>query len=223
MNKDYTNFLHRTFLFKEIDDDTIRKLIEGICIEERHYQKGEIVYSPEKFENKIGFILEGKCVISRQTQNGPIPLNSITIGDAFAITTVFSERDEFPTIVTANSNSAVIFISQNDIFHLISNDVRISLNVIKFLSKKIDFLNDKIAAFSAGTVEEKLVNYILILAKKQNSLVFDFNKKRSAEALNCGRASLYRAMDSLTQSGYVKFVDKKIYIMDLDGLERISK
>ena len=45
------------------------------------------------------------------------------------------------------------------------------------------FLNEKIAAFSGGSIEEKLASYILSLKKKHDSLEFEFNKKKSAEAL----------------------------------------
>ena len=99
----------------------------------------------------------------------------------------------------------------------------ISLNVIGFLTERITFLNDRIAAFSGVSVEEKLVNYILGLRKRYGSDEFEFNKKRSAEAISCGRASLYRAMDSLANAGYVSFDNKKVYILDQQGLERMSK
>ena len=95
------------------------------------------------------------------------------------------------------------------------------MNIIEFLTEKINFLNDKIAAFSGGSVEEKLASHILLLSKKNNSLEFDFNKKKSAEALNCGRASLYRAISALESAGYISLDNKKIIINDPEGLERI--
>ena len=63
----------------------------------------------------------------------------------------------------------------------------------------------------------------LSLKKKHNLLEFEFNKKKSAEALNCGRASLYRAIDALRSSGLITLADKKIIINDPEGLERITK
>ena len=84
-------------------------------------------------------------------------------------------------------------------------------------------MNDKVAAFSGGCVEEKLASYLLGLKRKYRSCEFDFNKKKSAEALNCGRASLYRAIASLETEGYISFENKKIHINDPEGLERISK
>ena len=223
MTNKHLDFWCETFLFKDVAREDVEALLQEIPIEKNRYQKGEIIYSPEDFEKRIGFVLSGKCRISRHTSNGTIPLNLLTKGDSFAITTIFSNREIFPTSATAINDSAVLFIAKNDIFQLISKSNQVSFNIMKFLTERIEFLNDKIAAFSSGSVEEKLANYILSLARKHGATEFEFNKKRSSEALNCGRASLYRAMDSLTHNGFIKFNDKKIYILDLEGLERILK
>ena len=46
---------------------------------------------------------------------------------------------------------------------------------------------------------------------------------KTADKLGVGRASLYRALDSLADSGVIKLETKKIFIIDPKGLERITK
>ena len=219
----YSSFLKKTFLFKGINEDDIVRLLKNVKIEEKSYQRSDIIYSPSDFEKKIGFVYHGKCTVARQSSGALVPLNVIREYDSFGIVAVFSDRDDFPTLVKANVSSTVIFFSAEDIRVLISLDSRIAVNIIEFLTAKINFMNDKVAAFSGGCVEEKLASYLLGLKRKYESAVFDFNKKKSAEALNCGRASLYRALASLESEGYISFESKKINIIDPEGLERISK
>ncbi len=219
----YSSFFKKTFIFKDISDDIVELLLKSIKIEEKSYQKDDAIYSPDDFERKIGFVYRGECLIGRHTGGGFVPLNSITAPDSFGIVTVFSDRGEFPTVVKAKNACTVLFFPAEDVTALIEKNPQISLNVIEFLTRKINFLNDKIATFSGGSVEEKLASYILALHKKHNSLQFDFNKKKSSEALNCGRASLYRAIDSFEKEGFITFENKKININDLKGLERILK
>lgn len=221
--KSYSSFLENTFLFKSVDKEYIDSLLENSRIEENDYQKGETIYSPADFDRKIGFVKQGECIVGRQTGSGIIPLNTVKKFDSFGILAIFSPRDDFPTTVIAKTPCKIIFFSADTINALIEKDTRISLNVIRFLTQKINFLNDKIAAFSSGTIEEKLANYLIALKKKHNSTEFEFNKKKSAEALNCGRASLYRAINALQESGYISFDNKKIIINDPEGLERILK
>lgn len=216
-------FLKNTFLFDNVLPQKADRLINSIQIEEKVYHKGETIFSPEEYEKKVGFVYHGECIVGRESVGGVIPLNVAKQFDSFGIITCFSDRDEFPTMVIAKTNCSVLFIHVDALSRLIEEDHIISLNIINFLTKKISFLNDKIATFSGGTIEEKLANYILALRKKYGSLEFEFNKKKSAEALNCGRASLYRAIDSLKNSGYIELVDKKIIINDPQGLERIVK
>ena len=216
-------FLKNTFLFRSVDASIIDGLLTSVHLEEKSYQKGDIIYSPDDFERKIGFVYEGECIVGRYSTGSIIPLNLIKAYDSFGILTCFSERDEFPTVITAKTNAKVLFIYADDLKLILKRSAEVSLNVIDFLSRKISFLNDKIAAFSGGSIEEKLANYILGLKKKHNSLEFEFNKKKSAEALNCGRASLYRAIDSLKMAGLITLDNKKIIINDPCGLERITK
>ena len=219
----YTEFFAKTFLFKSLDGSQINKLLSSVSIEEKCYQKGDIIYSPDDFERKIGFVYSGECIIGRQAGDTFIPLNTLKAEESFGIVTVFSARDEFPTLVKAKVSSNVIFFSADDIKVLVTKSPEISLNVIEFLTRKINFLNDKIAAFSGSSVEEKLAGYILGLQRKYNSLEFEFNKKKGSEAINCGRASLYRAIEALESTGDISIENKKIYIKDLEGLERVLK
>lgn len=218
---DYSKFFEKTFLFEGLSSDSIEEMLKSVRIEEISYQRGCTIYSPDGFGRKVGFVYRGECSVSRHSGDAIIPLNTAVMYESFGILTCFSERDEFPTLVTAKTACTVVFISSADLNTLAACSPVISLNIINFLAKKINFLNDKIAAFSGGKIEEKLAKYLLGLKKKYGSSKFDFNKKKSAEALNCGRASLYRAIDALEKGGFISLDNKKINIIDPEGLERI--
>ena len=223
MNNEICTFLANTFLFNGFDLRDIELLLQQSTSEIVKYSKGDIIYSPSDYEKKLGFVYDGECLVSRPGITSSVPLNLLKKHDSFGITAVFSTDDSFPTIVTAKSSCSVLFIKYSDLIHFINLDKRISLNTIRFLTQRISFLNEKVAAFSGGSIEEKLVSYILAKHKQAKSDEFTFNKKQTSEALNCGRASLYRAISQLESSGYISFKDKTIIINDHDGLERIIK
>ena len=215
--------LLHSFLFRGIDEEAATRSINAFRISEQIFAKGAVIFAPHKFERKIGFVTSGECLISRPSSGQPIPINVVKAGESFGITTVFSDSDEFPTLITAKSRCSIFFIDSADLINIMQSNNAVSLNVIKFLTRRIEFLNGRIAAFSATNVEEKLINYVLTLYKRYGTTEFPFNKKQSAEAMSCGRASLYRAMDSLSSRGLVRFDSKKIYITDPNGLERMLK
>lgn len=219
----YSSFLKNTFLFKGVTEEEISDLLRDIVLEEKNYSKGETIICPDGFERKLGIVLKGECLVARHASGGFVPLNTIKASESFGILTVFSPREDFPTMVTAKKSVSVLFFSENEVRHLIESSPKVSMNIIEFFARKVSFLNDKIASFSGGSIEEKLAGYILEQQKRNNSLSFDFNKKKSSEALNCGRASLYRAISALESEGLISFENKKIIINDQKGLERILK
>ena len=47
--------------------------------------------------------------------------------------------------------------------------------------------------------------------------------KKASEAISSGRASVYRALELLSEAGIISYENKKIILHDPEGLERISK
>ena len=216
--------LSTLFLFRNVSQERIEELARGISPDIKRFSAGELIYSPDEFKYKIGFVIKGACTVERQRGDGiAIPLNLLECGDAFGVLGVFSQTEEFPTFVRAKKESTVLFLEKDDALFLIKNEAEIALNTIYFLGNRIAFLNNKISTFSADNIEQKVAKFLIYESRRSGGPTMDFNCKRTSEALNIGRASLYRAIDSLSQSGIIKFENKKINITDLEGLERITK
>ncbi|MBE6643904.1 MAG: Crp/Fnr family transcriptional regulator [Ruminococcaceae bacterium] len=224
MKNNLIEFLTDVFLFSNVSQEKIIEILNGITPEIKKYSRKDEIYTPHDYEHKLCFILSGECTVERVRCDGnSVPLNTLKKGQSFGIMTILSCEEEFPTRVVAKRDSEILFISKTDTLRLIQTYPNIAMNVINFLAKKISFLNTKVATFSSSTVEAKLSNYILSECKKQMSAEISFNCKKSAEAISAGRASLYRAIASLTEAGIIKLENQKIYILDREGLERNSK
>lgn len=218
------DFFSGTFLFRGIQKPRLANILDSVHVEDVTYHRADQIYSPQKFERKIGFVFSGECeALQTHTVYGDVSLNVLRRGETFGIVSIFSERDKYLTDVRAKKASRILFINQSDLFELVKTHSDISFNIIRFLTDRITFLNEKIATFSAANVEQKLASHIFSLYKRTNSLTFDFNKSRSAHSISAGRASLYRALDKLSDAKLITLDNKKITILDLEGLERFSK
>ena len=217
---DYTSILKQTFLFKNLDDKTISDLLSENSPQVVSYKRGDRVYSSTNFK-AVGFILDGRCEIRRDRNDGSkIVLNTLSQYDSFGILSIFSD-DEFPTQIYATKNSQVMYFSDAQINHFVNNYSQISLNLIKFLTGRISFLNKKITTFSGACVEEKLAAFLLCEIEKHSSNTFPFNYQKTADEINAGRASVYRAIGSLTKENIILIADKQINIINRPLLERI--
>ena len=218
------SFLSELFLFKDLSDEKIELIINTIDIEVCEFESSEYIYAPDDFKSKVGFVISGECSVEREKSDGTsIPLNKLKVGDSFGILAVFSQSERFPTVVKASKNARIMFLSKDAVIYLIKTFPEISLALISFMSDRIEFLNKKIATFSADSVEEKFASFILSEVKRTNSMCFTLNLSKTAISLNSGRASIYRAIEALEKLELIKFENKKIYISDLEGLERITQ
>lgn len=222
MSQKSLEFLLKTFLFSSLLREDAMNILSKLSFEVKTFGHGESIYTPHQYEKKIGFVMSGECVINKLKSDGSlVPLNTIKEGDSFGILAVLSVEEEYPTQIISSRASKILFINQEDFLSIIKKHPDVSMNVISFLTKKISFLNRKISTFASDNVEQKLASYIVLEFKKNLKKEFSFNCKKTAESLNVGRASLYRAINSLTEAGLISLNNKKIYILDLIGLERI--
>ncbi len=222
--KNYTEFFSTVFLFSALPSDKLFAAVSECEPELRAFERNDMIYTPENYEKEIGFIFSGECEILRRKNDGSyVVLNTLKSGDSFGILAVLSDESEYPTAISARTDSEVLFIKKSRLLRLIRHYPTVAMNVIGFLTKKISFLNKKIATFSSESVEEKMRRFILGEYEKIGATEFQLNCKKCSEAISAGRASVYRGLDALSKCGIIKYENKKITILDLDGLERTKK
>ena len=216
------NQLSKSFLFSGIEDTLLEKIINENppCL--KSYKRGELIYSSADERGLVGFIASGRCEVRLDRDGSKTVINLLSESDSFGILSVYSKED-FPTRIFAAVNTTVIFFDEHKIRNFVNNYSQISANLIDFLCERINFLNKKIATLSSSTVEEKLVNFLISEYRKRNSESFPFNRMKTAESIGAGRASIYRAIASLTDEELIRVDDKTVYIIDLKGLERKIK
>lgn len=216
-----TEILAKSFLFKGLDQKTISKIIESNPPKITGYKRNDLIYPSQSPDEAVGFVIQGKCEIrTLRADSGKTVINILSPGDSFGILSVFSD-DDFPTEIYATVNSTVLFFSKEQIIDFANNYSQISTNIITFLAERVNFLNRKIATFSAKSVESKLASFILDECEKQSSDTIIFNAKKTSEEIGAGRASVYRALSSLQDSGLIVFTNKQIQVINKNDLERI--
>lgn len=94
-------------------------------------------------------------------------------------------------------------------------------NTLRFLSRRVAFLNSRISCLTGGTATKRLAAFILAHSDENGVFRPDISMKALSMALDVGRASLYRAIDRLAESGAISYKENIITIGDYDALIRI--
>lgn len=206
--------LQKTEIFHLADTESLKKFLQAIG-EIRTYKRGETIFSGEDYKPVLGLLLSGKALV----QKGRANINTLQTGELFGAVTLFGDSHFYATEITAQSECKVVFLSKELVKGLMLQNSAIAESYIQYLSHRIYFLTGKIEAFTAGSSEEKLANYLL--KNSQGSEVKEVNVHNLsllARELDIGRASLYRTLDVFTKAGIITRDGKKIRLLNTEEL-----
>lgn len=180
--------------------------------EVKSFLKGETVCNEKFFERAIGVIISGSVSVKK----GHMQMSYLKKGSIFGAVTLYTERENFVTEITSEENSTIVFLHKSTVSKLISEYPIFAERFISYLSERIFFLNERIDALTGRKSEDKLLTFLKNSADFENGqYIYTVNNYGLlAGSLDIGRASLYRAMDSLERDGKICRDDKKIIIKE---------
>ncbi len=163
------------------------------------YPERNRCYLPNPGELTI--LLSGSAKVCRRAGNKIILLNRLQAGSCIGFASLFSDSTP-DTEVTFSSGASMLVIPRKTVEYLIDTDAIFARNIIAILSRKVRFLNSKIAGYTAKDSGEKLYRHMLSLPKDADGCVILGESMASlSRRLDMGRASLYRAVDALMAEG----------------------
>lgn len=207
----YSEIVGNTFLFYGIPLEERRRLLEipGITVE--HYEAGERIRNRETSVPALGIIAYGEASVEKRGASGKLLMSILLPGDLYGAAALFQGRESYVADILAAKSCWVISIPEPILLQMMQRDGRITENYLRYLTDRIRYLSDRIDAFAEGSVEERVMHYLVTNAEDG---VFSKNLSLSslAEALAISRTTLYRALDTLTAAGRIRRDQKTIYI-----------
>ncbi len=183
-------------------------------------KKGEKLFDARSTPPSLFLIIKGSVSVYGLHKDKPVILNTLKKGQIFGIASLFGGKCGTTEIVAKESCSYAV-LTEESVEHLLKNDIYFTKNYISILSEKIRFLNKKISFFTSGSAEKKLANYILSQPWEDNILKLNFSISRLASVLDIGRASLYRALDSLEENCFITRENNVIKITSPEEFKKI--
>lgn len=210
-----------TFLFQNMDEIVVERIVsDARCLRER-FPKGARIFDETHFRRCLGVVLAGEVQVDKLTPDGKyMKMSLLRPGECFGAAAMFSCRDRYATVLTAEKNVEILFIPEELIRWAMRRYFTITENYIRYLSDRIWFLNEKISTLTAGTVEQRVA--VFMLEHCDDTGVLHTSMTALSRQLHIGRASLYRAMDGLEERNLVARDNKSLKITDYDGLRALT-
>ena len=192
-------------LFSGLDDFIMQEILSLGQLS--LYAKGDNINCAQT----ICVILSGRACIERIVNDAhTVVFDYASAGRAIGPAQIFMENTALSQPFALSSLRA-FQLTKEQVAALLKKHMSFQKKYIQFLSERISFLTSKIVSLTGSSVEDKLLYYIQENADDTGKLTIRSFTELAA-LLNIGRASLYRAIDSLTQTNVV-VVDKHTFFI----------
>lgn len=225
MIKKSVSVLRGVRLFESLTDGELAELANRS--ELHSYNVGEHV---DLSRPSLPVIISGcAAVLGRNAERNSVVLRQLKAGSVFGVSALFSDDGESISTIRAEKPTEALLIPQSAVSELIHKNGDFAESYIRLLGAKIRYLGSRIDAFTAGSAEARLAKHLLTLvcaedrSEGEQEITLECTLSRLADMLNIGRASLYRAIDSLTEKGFITHTDRRITVKDGDALEKWAK
>lgn len=219
INKKYLEAAKSSELFKGVEEKVVRKFLisDYIC----KSKKNEKIIDENTEEKFLGIILKGKTSTKANVNSDEVILYDEEVSDVFGQSIVYSIGDRSNVEVVSLTNTVYLKLDENTITELSMSNPIIFNNSMNVMNKKIQMLLKRIKGFTAKSAEKKLALYIREQIDDNNVFTLDVSLSKLAFMLDLGRASLYRAIDTLENNNVILRNKKQIKVVDLTKLDKL--
>lgn len=222
MKSEYKKTILSQKLFEGCDADLIENTVicDGALMSFKSGEEMIPAHSPA-----VGILLSGRGVIYSADKERQTILRFISPGNAVGVASLFAAEPPATRICACGDGKSEMFFIGRDAFERLlsaETDGRFRTNLICFLADRVSFLNSRIDTVTAGSAERKLALFIKNSPIDGDGTIrLGMSMTALAHALDIGRASLYRAFDSLESSGIITRSGNVISLLSREKLDEI--
>lgn len=225
------NILKKSILFENISEEEINDIVKISKSELISIRKDEYLFYQEENSKYLFILLDGIVQIERVDANGKrMIMNRFDeIGTMFAEVYIYFSDKIYDYSCVAIKNAMVFAIPKE--FFLNIDDLtqkynyKLTQNMLKILSRKAFFLNQKVLILSSFTLRQKIASYLLQRVResglKNESLNLIFKREELADFIGTTRPSLSREMLLMQDDGIIELDKNTFKVIDLEKLQEL--
>lgn len=218
----YLDVLHKCPLFNNIQDENLIRMLGCLGARIEFFDKKYTIFTEGSPAKYIGIVLSGSAhIIQIDYYGNRSILSSVEPSQIFSEAFACAELDELPVSIIANEPSEIMLIECSHILYTCTNSCgfhqQLIFNLMRDLAMKNLIYHQKIEVTSKRSTREKLLAYLMLCAKKNNSLKFDipFDRQELADYLEVERSGLSAEISKMQKEGLIKSRKNHFELEDL--------
>ncbi len=212
--------LKETVVFNNIDEETIKNILEKTRYEIKNYSPNESIAFRGDEVKGLYIILKGTLITEMLTEEGNvIKIEELVPSDVIASAFIFGKKNSFPVDLAAKDEAETLYVERKEFLKLLFSQEKILENFLNEISNKTQLLTSKIwNSFNNKTIKKKFCDYV---KKNQKDNLFSIqNLGALAEFFGVERPSLSRVLSDLVKDEKLERIGRNKYkILDEEFFE----
>ncbi|SDE22043.1 CRP-like cAMP-activated global transcriptional regulator [Sporomusa acidovorans DSM 3132] len=221
-------YLRNIPIFEQLTPDDLAA-INKVTIE-RRYKKNMIIFMEDEPGEGFHYVKSGKVKITKMTQDGREHiLNILGAGEVFAEVLLFN-RGPYPATAVALEDSVIGIIKNSDLEHVVSQNTRIALHIIRVMSKKLIHAQMKIKTLALSDTYSRTAQILLHLSGQYGRPVaggiridVDMTRQELANLVGTTRETVSRILSSMKRDKVIDFSEQQIIVVNEEKLNRYGE
>ena len=196
---------------------------------ELFYKKGEVVFKEGSYPDGIYYIISGKVKKYKVDKDGREHIIYVAnTGELLGYHAILSE-DRYPDSAAALEVSRIAFIPKKDFLETLNQSPELNKRLLKTLSHEFAVLANSLSMFAQKSVRERLALQLIVLREKykvnfQPGMPVEINMSRDdlANLVGTARENVVRVLSEFKASGILQTKGRKIIVLDINKLIKVS-
>lgn len=189
------------------------------------FKQGEIIYKEGQHSNYIYLIEKGLVKCHKLDDQGKDLTTALHKEDDLFGYTSFTENTVYKETAAAIKESVLLGISKNEFIEIISNNHKVTLDLIQLLNDDLVNVKDQLLEMAYSSVKKRTALTILKFADKLGSKPTDFiriSRNDLASVAGVATESLIRTLSRFKDQGIIEIEGRNIKVLDLQQLKNID-
>ena len=226
-NKNDLDYLKEIPVFLNLPDELLRMIHNSTV--ERRLHKGMIIFLEGDSGEGFHYVKSGKVKVLRTSDDGREHIIKILgAGEIFAEVLMFNNMP-YPATAVAVEPSCIGMIRNVDLEQLVLSNNVLALQLIKALSQRLIYAQQKIKNLALHDVMSRTVEILLRLSQEQGSklengiieIALDLSRQDLASLVGTTRETVTRTLSSLKKDKIIDFDGNRIRILDMEYLTQL--
>lgn len=220
--------LQRTALFGELRDAELSALAERSV--QRRLTRGETLFLAGEEARGLYVIVEGTVKAFRVGADGREQVIHIERAPATIAEVPVFDDGNYPSNVTAEEDSVVLFIAKQDVRRLCIEHPSISLAALKVLAGRLRRCAELVETLSLREVGQRLARLLLdeianngVRTGNSASLKITFTNQQLAARVGSVREVVSRALSRLQQDGLIVIENRELTVPNMSSLQAYAQ